>query len=251
MQDREYGARAMIGIAVPQANPTVEAEMAILMPQGIALATSRMTSRCADPRERLIEYQRELPATLADFDTLALDAVGFACTGASYLIGVDGETAWLTEQSQALGYPVVSAAQAIKASLQRLKARRIALLSPYPSWLNEASHAYWREQDIEIVKEERIALPSSDTRGVYAIRNSAVLAASAPLAGCGADALLLSGTGMPTLRALMPLEQQLGIPVLSSNYCLAWALLERLGLLAPQADGASLLDGWQAGLNRL
>lgn len=251
MQDREYGARALIGIAVPQANPTVEPEMTVLMPQGVSMVAARMTSGCSDPRERLIEYERELPATLACFDTLRLDAVGFACTGASYLLGVAAEDARLAEHGYKHGYPVVSAAQAIKAALQHLNVRRLALLSPYPAWLNDASHAYWGEQGIEIVKEEFITLPSSDTRGVYAIRNPAVLAASVPFAGCGAEALLLSGTGMPTLRALAPLERQLGIPVLSSNYCLAWALLDRLGILPPRVAGAPLLTGWQTRLERL
>jgi maleate isomerase len=37
---------------------------------------------------------------------------------------------------------------------------------------------------------------------------------------------VLSGTGMPTLQALRVLRGQLPIPVVSSNLCLAWALLQ-------------------------
>jgi maleate isomerase len=39
------------------------------------------------------------------------------------------------------------------------------------------------------------------------------------------EALVISGTGMPTLRALRILGDELPIPVISSNLCLAWALM--------------------------
>ena len=45
--------------------------------------------------------------------------------------------------------------------------------------------------------------------------------------------------------------KKLGIPVLSSNYCLAWALLDRLKLLSPPRDGLSLLSGYEHALERL
>ncbi|TEA76864.1 maleate cis-trans isomerase family protein [Allopusillimonas ginsengisoli] len=251
MHDREYGARAVIGVAIPQANPTVEPEMAALMPPGVSLVATRLTSQCSEPRERLFQYESGFHHAPASFDTLKLDALGFACTGASYLVGAAVEDERIAELSNSVGYPVMSAAQAIKAALSRLKARRMALLSPYAAWLTDAGLDYWREQGIEIVQTATIALPSSDTRGVYAIRNASVMQVSEAFMGVSADVLLLSGTGMPTLRALEPLQQKLGIPVLSSNYCLAWALLDRLELLSPRADGGSLLSGYESALERL
>ena len=49
----------------------------------------------------------------------------------------------------------------------------------------------------------------------------------------GAEALLLSGTGMPTLGAIKQGAETLSIPVLSSNYCLAWALMDTIGRTVP------------------
>ena len=39
-----------------------------------------------------------------------------------------------------------------------------------------------------------------------------------------ADCIVASGTGMPTLKAIRTLGSETGIPVLSSNLSLAWAL---------------------------
>ena len=41
----------------------------------------------------------------------------------------------------------------------------------------------------------------------------------------GADAVLLSGTGLPTVGMLETLEQDLGKPVISSNQALLWRAL--------------------------
>lgn len=251
MHDREYGAKAVVGVALPQANPTVEPELSALMPAGVTLVATRLTSQDSDPRERLFQYASDFYEAPTSFDTLKLDALGFACTGASYLVGAELEDRRMKEVSDAVGYPLVSAAQAIRAAFARLNAKRIALLSPYPAWLTDACKGYWAAQSIDIVRTEHIALPSSDTRGVYAIRTSSVLKACETLAGGEADVLLLSGTGMPTLRALKPLRERLGIPVLSSNYCLAWMMLDHLGLLQPNDDGASLLSGYEPALERL
>jgi maleate cis-trans isomerase len=46
----------------------------------------------------------------------------------------------------------------------------------------------------------------------------------------GADAVFLSGTGMPTLPALEPLEQDLGKPVISSASAMMWHALRVAGV---------------------
>ena len=43
------------------------------------------------------------------------------------------------------------------------------------------------------------------------------------------DAVFLSGTGMPTLAAIVELAGELPAPAVSSNLCLAYELLRRAG----------------------
>ncbi|AWB34964.1 hypothetical protein DBV39_15905 [Orrella marina] len=145
----------------------------------------------------------------------------------------------------------MTAAQAIRAALSRLNAKRIALLSPYPAWLTDAGLEYWNKQGIEVTHTELISLPSGDTRGVYAIRNRQILKTGEKFIGSGADVLLMSGTGMPTLRAIQPLQEELGIPVISSNYCLAWAMFDSLGILPESHHEKSLLSGYETNLDNL
>lgn len=249
MFDREYGSLATIGIAVPQANPTVEPEMAALMPDGVAMLVTRLQGSREDSRNRLVEYLDNFGASLGAFDTAPLDAVGYACTATSYLIGAAEEERRLDAFSSHAGYPIVTSAQAIRAALTHLGARKIALFAPYPSWLVQASQDYWKQAGLTITDTATVALDTSDTRHVYRVRTPMVLDAIETLDWREADAVVLTGTGVPTLRAIAEIARRSGKPVLSSNLCLAWALLRSLKLehaLPPPGNGECLYGGWNA-----
>ena len=106
--DPEYG--PAIGLAVPQANTTVEPEMQALLGAGHTLLTARMTSCAPDSRQRLLDYLDRLPQTLAQFDVAPIRVAGFACTGSSYLVGAGSEAEQLAALSAQRGHPVLSAA---------------------------------------------------------------------------------------------------------------------------------------------
>ena len=126
---------------------------------------------------------------------------------------------------------------------KRLGVERVALLAPYPADIVEAGVAFWRAAGLSIVQVMAIDLGSQDTRRIYGLRSADALAALEGGVSDEAEALLLSGTGMPTLAALAPAADRIGRPVLSSNYCLAWALRRALGEDAVlwSADGPGLL----------
>lgn len=249
---REYGHAGTIGITVPQANTTVEAEFRALAPAGANIITARLQGSRSDSRQRLLDYFRTLEATLDTFDNAPLSAAGFACTGSSYLLGVEEDRRAFAALSRKRGYPVVPATEAILESLAHLGARRVALVSPYPEWLTGAALDYWRGAGIDVIEVARVTSESvdvSDTRNVYDIASADALAAARRLRHRDMDALLISGTGMPTLRAVGPLMREFGKPVLSSNLCLAWVLARRIKLEpAPPWEARA---AWEAMLDRL
>ena len=227
----------MLGVTVPQANTTVEPEMQALLGAHHTLLTARMVCQSADSRERLLNYLDTLGETAAQFDIAPLQALGFACTGSSYLVGAAQEAEHLAALTAARGYPVLSAAQSILQALRALGARRIALLSPYPSWLSEAGLAYWKAAGLTVTAKAGLPKELLDTRNIYKLTTPAVQSLLAALDTTGCDAVLMSGTGMPSLRTTA--EHRLPMPVLSSNLCLAWAMQ---CAVQPDRSGAALLS---------
>lgn len=251
--EREYSARALLGVAVPQANPIVEPEFSALMPPGVGVIATRLQGSRTDSGNRLVQYLENLGDSLDAFDTARPDALGYACTGTSYLIGRDEERRRIDAFSAARGYPIVTSADAILRALKHLGASRIALLAPYPQWVVDASHIYWERAGLTVSGAARTLLDTQDTRNVYRVRTRMVIDAAATLDTSGADVVLMSGTGMPTLRAIPEIARMTGKPVLSSNLCLAWALLGAAGVTPPAPRhymGETLMGHWveRAGL---
>lgn len=240
----EYGAAGRIGVGTPQANPTVEAEFGILLPRACTLHVTRMTSAAQSPEDRLHDYLDRLDRWLDAYDSLALDAFGFACTGSSYLAGPDAERRIVDAASARRGFPVETAARAIVWGLERLGVRRIALVAPYSPALVDAARRYWSAAGIEVLHAARVETRSADTRTIYELTGDEVAAAIAKLARDGAGALLLSGTGMPGLAAMR--DPAAGLPVISSNGCLAARLLDLAGRRDWLEPGVPAIRGWAA-----
>jgi len=223
----EYSSAGLAALLVPQANTTVEAEMAVLLPPGCGSMTARLTSGATDSQERLLGYFERVDATL---DTLGGAKPGvalFACTGSTYLVGRDAERERFEIVGRQRGYPLVSAAEAIEAALKELGAERIALVSPYPDWLTAACAGFWRGRGRDVVSVTTVGTPGADTRAIYSLGTAAALAALQGADLAHGQAVVLTGTGMPTLGTIASAPSS--VPVLSSNLCLAWKAAQVLG----------------------
>ncbi|MFN6956168.1 MAG: hypothetical protein ACK4PG_15370 [Acetobacteraceae bacterium] len=235
----EYAQGGLVGVLTPQANATVEAEMSVLLSPDVGMIAGRFTCPAPDLKARLIAYFERLDEAIAQFADAPMDAIGVACTGASYLL--DEQPAPFRRPWDG-PMPVVSAAAAIEAALRSLGARRIAMLSPYPRWLTDVCLAYWRRQGFEIPVLREPAPVEKGYHPIYAQRSRQATAVLADIASLDVDAVLISGTGLPSLAALPRLNAAGGPPVISSNLSVAWALSEILsGRGASPASIASWL----------
>jgi maleate isomerase len=215
-----------VGVLVPPANTTVEPELWDLMPRSITVHTSRLPGRVAEDtstgmRERFLGYNETLASSADSFGGLNLDSLGYACTGASYLVGPSGEEALLAKLRAGGVNQVNTAARAITDVLRSMRRERIGLVSPYPAWLTELASGYWQASGFEVSGFDHVAGVVS----IYNIEPEDVVHTGLRVAETKPDALLLSGTGMCSLEPIELLSDQLDIPVISSNVCLAWWLM--------------------------
>jgi maleate isomerase len=220
-----------VGVALPSANPAVEPELRQLLPEGVALHAARLPVMPGTTlQERNASYIGAYGAALAAFGELKLDAAAVAVTGPSYALS-PGEDAALAERlSEARGCPVVLASQGILACLRRLGITDVALFSPYPGWLTDRAERYWAAQGMRVVQVFKL----SETFRAYELTPQEVTDGLRRMNPPAGSAVVMSGTGMATLDAMAELSGSMSTPLLASNLCTAWALIQALGVALPK-----------------
>jgi maleate isomerase len=225
----EYAERGLLGVLTPQSNTTVEPELWILLPARTSALIARVTSKSSDMNSRLIHYIEHLDEFCEQFGNAPLNAMVLACTGSSYLIGAQKEAQILERLESQLSIPVLTSAVCVVNALRNLGAKRIGLSSPYPDGLNQKSTLYWQDQGFEVVCVSRVEAAQDAFHPIYAIGSKEARSSMTHFLGQSMDAVVMLGTGMPTLSTILEMNSiQDHPPVLSSMLATVWSSMSAI-----------------------
>ena len=229
------GWRARLGFLVPPGNPTVEAEMIALVPSGVSLHFHRMAAGGGIPGA--LDNQDSRTRTMVDGldDSVALLAmvkpsiIIVAHTATSYHLGRQREAELLARLSEASGVRVATAFGSVVAALERLGVRRVALGAPYSAETTAQRHAHLEAHGFAVVRSQNL----QGVTNIYDETAERAYGLARTVDVPGAEAVFLSGTGMPTLPVLQLLEEDLQKPAISSASAMMWHALRACGVHQP------------------
>jgi maleate isomerase len=149
-----------------------------------------------------------------------------AHTASSYATGFANEPQLIARIASLTGTTAITAARAVLAALQHLGVKKLALGTPYPEAISAKGRAFWEAAGFDIVGYQRLA----DVHNIYAENEQRAYQLARQANTPDADAVFLSGTGLPTVGVLETLEQDLKKPVISSNQASLWQALRQAGV---------------------
>ena len=225
------GWRARIGFLVPPGNPTVEPEMTELAPSGVSVHFTRLSaSGPAGTHAGQEERNRSQIASLDEATRLLAmvspQVIVMAHTATSYTLGREAEAALVHRQETATGIRFITAFGSVLAALDYLGVRRIAYATPYDAELTEQGRAHLALHGLDVVGVARL----EGVRSIYEETAERAYAVGKRADRPEAEAVFLSGTGMPTLAMLQVLEDDLGKPVISAASAMMWHALRVAGI---------------------
>jgi maleate isomerase len=236
-------ATARLGVLVPSGNPTIEPELYRMKPASLTIHFARLDTPAGDPgatdgmEHRTLDYLDSLPAATHSLAALKLDAIVLAHTAVSYLNGFGNEPALLERFAKLAGPRSFTVAHAVGMALRHLGIRRLSLATPYPEAISSAGRAYWQAAGFEVVAHRML----DGVANIYEETEERAYALGRAADTAAADAVLISGTGLPTAGIVERLERDLGKPVVTSQAAALWHALRLIGLEEPVGGYGRLL----------
>jgi maleate cis-trans isomerase len=159
--------------------------------------------------------------------TLRVDAILWACTSGSFILGRAGAEAQAKVLREAIGKPASSTSLAFVAALDHLGARRVAVLATYPEPASRAFAAFLSEYGVVVTDLRWLDAPSGfDAANIDEPRLAATLS---KIDLARAEAVLIPDTALPSLDLVDHLEVACRRPVLTANQVTLWAALGLAG----------------------
>ena len=230
------------GILVPSTNTTCEIELCRL-PAELQVHTGRLGKGGDTPfspsKDADVAYQAKL---LGD---ARVEVIALLQTSAS-LFADDYDQVTVKRMSDSSGVPSLTSAQAVGRALQALKARRVAMATPYSDEVIGRARRYF-ETKYGIATVAAESLGAADAYAIGKMDAGAAEAAFRRIDRPDVDALVVPGGNFPTMDWIAAWERQFGKPVITTNQAALWAVLQALKVDTPLSGKGRLLEQLPAG----
>lgn len=216
-----YGWRAKIGLITPMSE-NAEHAFHIYAPEGVSFASMKINFPGPTPEGLMILTDRleETAAMYKDYDA---DLVVFGCTSGSCIKGYGFDKECIERIERASGCPGLTTSTAVLEAFQALGLRKTVVMTPYPDATNEAEKKFLEDNGLEVTSITGVGFNKvgelSHPSKYFLYRKAKELKTE------GAEVFFLSCMGLATMELVQILEEDLGMPVITSHQASLWACL--------------------------
>jgi maleate isomerase len=219
--------RARIGYVLLAMEQTIQNDVYQLTPPGVGSFFTRVTMPNAVTVKNLMAVADDLPrAASLILPELTLDAITYACTSGSLVIGEERVKELLNQ-----GAPGAKASSLVTGAiraLHALDAKKVVLATPYLDEINTLEYDYFNKRGLEVLDIQGLNITNDEDIARVSPKFMRDFARSVDRPD--ADAVFISCGALRVLDIIEDLEQALGKPVVTSNQALIWDALRLAGI---------------------
>src|SRR5437016_11991932 len=221
--------------------------MIALAPPEVSVHFTRMVAHGASgsipgshkgQEERNRSQIAHLSENVALLAMVAPKVIVLAHTATSYTLGREGEAELVERLQRQTGIPFITAFGSVLAALEYLKVKRIALGTPYDADSTAKGKSALEAHGIEVLSVGRL----ENVKNIYEETAERAHDLARRIDVPQAQAVFLSGVGMPTLATLERMERDLRKPAVSAAAAMMWNALRLAGVSDPISGFGSLLN---------
>ncbi|NEQ80114.1 MAG: hypothetical protein F6K26_07590 [Moorea sp. SIO2I5] len=214
-----------IGLLALSTDPTIERDFRKILPEEVEYFVSRVPYANSDTPENYRMMANELTkATALILPGICLDVLAYGCTSATVEIGA--ETIFKLLRAAKPEAKCTTPLTAAISGFEKLKVRRISLLTPYGDEINQSMKQYLQSYNISVIKVASFYLNTDEEKA--SVTPEAIGEAACQIDGKEVEGIFISCTALRGAEEIASIESQLGKPVITSNQALIWEAL-RLG----------------------
>jgi maleate isomerase len=200
-----------LGLIVPSSNTVMEEELS----RYVIVHSTRIALRTVD-EVSLKNMNREVEKAVQLLTDCNPAVIVYGCTSGSFIEDIRKSFA-------ATIIPVITTSEAVVNALKALHAGTVSVGTPYTDAINQKEKAFLESHGFVVPDIKGLNL--TDNTEIGKQETAYELAKSLKKS----DAIFLSCTNFRTFDVIQKLEDELGIPVISSNSASLWGALTKLG----------------------
>ncbi|MBT0957228.1 Asp/Glu racemase [Alphaproteobacteria bacterium KMM 3653] len=235
-QEPWIGPRGRIGVVIPSTNIAVEYDCQRLITPGVTWHFGRFFTPSTDLSSDnsflsfLEGIRNTIPQSVEALMSAEISHLMMGMSAETFWGGVEGNEEFMSRVQEQIGdIGLTTGATAMVEALSALKAKKIAVLSPYQPVGDGQVQDFFEGSGFEVVRQVGLRCGSA-TSIAHTPRQRVLDVVAKQLDGDDIDAIVQVGTNLTTADFFPTLELMLGKPCIPINIATAWSALRAIGV---------------------
>ena len=221
--DVPFGRNGRFGAIIPANNSVLEPEWWSVLPTGAALYATRILARGDLTPDAVRKMEENVDRAVDELAATGVDVIAYCDMVTTFIMEPGWNEAKTADIELRSGTAAVSAWTAMRDALEALGIHRFALGTPYPAAIHALAPPFFTARGYDVVSDNTLDILKM--RDVPKVTPQQIRDFVAGFDRTGAQAIVLLATDLPCFSVIAALEQEFGLPVLTSNQTILWSSL--------------------------